>query len=51
MCVARPTILENVGIADTFARTAKDPETLMDAFGLAVDDVVAAAKRALARKK
>jgi transketolase len=51
LCAARPTILESVGVADTFARTAFDPETLMDAFGLAVDDVVAAAKRALARKK
>ena len=51
LSTTRPTILERVGIADTFARTGLDPETLMDAFGLAVDDVVAAAKRALARKK
>jgi len=45
-----PTPLERVGIADTFARTALDPESLMDACGLAVSDVVAAARRALARK-
>jgi transketolase len=46
----RPTSLERVGIQDTFARTALDPDTLMDAYGLAVADIVAAAKRALARK-
>ena len=47
----RPAILERVGIADTFARTARDPESLLDAYGLGVNDVVAAAKRALARKR
>lgn len=43
-------VLERVGIKDTFARTALDPEALMDAYGLAVSDVVTAAKRALAHK-
>lgn len=42
--------IEAVGIADTFARTAPDPEALMDAYGLGVADLVAATKRALARK-
>jgi transketolase len=51
LCAGRPAILERVGIADTFARTALDPETLMDAYGLSVNDIVAAVKRALARKK
>ncbi len=51
MSAVLPTILEQVGIADTFARTALTPEALMDAYGLSVDAVVAAAKRALARKK
>jgi transketolase len=46
-----PVPLERVGIRDTFTRTAPDPETLMDAYGLAVEDVVAAARRVLARKK
>jgi transketolase len=46
-----PAPLERVGIADTFARTAPDPETLMDALGLAVDDIVAAARRSLGRKR
>ncbi len=45
-----PAVLERVGVADTFARTAYDPDTLMDAFGLAVGDVVAAAKRAMTRR-
>ena len=47
----RPVPLERVGIDDTFTLTALDPETLMDAFGMAVKDVVAAARRALARKR
>ena len=51
LCAERPTPLERVGIHDTFACTALDPESLMDAYGLAVDDIVAAAKRALARKR
>jgi transketolase len=46
----RPTPLEVVGVADVFARTGPDPDSLMDAYGLAVEDVVAAARRALARK-
>jgi len=46
----RPTPLERVGIADTFTRTALDPDSLMDACGLAVADLVAAARRALSRK-
>jgi transketolase len=43
-------VLERVGIKDTFARTALDPESLMDAYGLAVKNVVTAAKRAFAHK-
>jgi transketolase len=46
----RLTPLELVGVADVFCRTGPDPDTLMDAYGLAVEDVAAAAKRALARK-
>jgi transketolase len=47
----QPVPMESLGIADTFARTAPDPESLMDAFGLAVSDVVQAAKRARSRKR
>jgi transketolase len=42
--------LERVGIGDCFARTGPDPESLMDAYGLAVNDIVAAARRVLERK-
>ena len=46
----RPTHLVRVGVADTFARTAPDPEVLMDAYGLGVDDIVRAAKRVLQKR-
>lgn len=45
-----PTPLVRAGIADAFTRTAFTPELLMDAYGMAVDDVVTAAERALSRK-
>ncbi len=48
---SRPVPIEAVGIADTFARTALDPESLMDAYGLGVADLVAAVKRAVMRKR
>ena len=50
LCAGQPVVLERVGIADEFTRTALDPDSLMDACGLAVADVVAAARRAVARK-
>jgi transketolase len=50
VCATHPVPVEYVGIRDVFARTAPDPETLMDAFGLSVADVVAAARRAMKRK-
>ena len=52
-CLAQfcPAPIERVGIADTFARTGPDPEAIMDAFGLGVADIVAAAYRAIARKR
>lgn len=46
-----PVPVERVGINDRFTCTAPDPETLMDAYGLAVADIVAAAGRGLARKR
>ncbi len=48
---AHPVVLERVGVADRFACTAFDADTLMDAHGLAIEDVVAAAQRCLARKE
>ncbi len=40
----RPTTVKRIGIRDTFARTAQDPESLMDAFGLSIENIVMAAK-------
>ncbi|MFB0535622.1 MAG: transketolase family protein [Anaerolineae bacterium] len=45
-----PVPLERVGVADTFTCTALDPESLMDACGLAVGDIVSAAREVRARK-
>ena len=47
----RPTHLVRVGVADTFTRTAPDPDALMDAYGLGVDDIVRAAKRVLQQRE
>ena len=43
--------LERIGIDDRFARTGPDPEAIMDAFGMGVADIVAAAQRVMARKR
>jgi transketolase len=45
-----PAPIEYIGLADTFAETGPDTETLMDAWGLSVEDIVRAAKRVLDRK-
>jgi transketolase len=50
LCGGCPVPLEWVGVTDMFTRTALDPESLMDACGLAVEDIVAAVKRVLVRK-
>ena len=41
--------MERVGVADTFAESGPYSE-LMDKYGLGVEDIVAAARRAVARK-
>ncbi len=51
LCSAYLAPLERVGIDDRFTCTAPDSDTLMDAYGLAVEDIVAAAERSLARKR
>jgi len=43
--------LAMVGIHDTFVRTGPDPETIMDAFGMSVPDIVQAAITVINRKK
>jgi transketolase len=45
-----PVPIEMVGIADTFARTGPDHESLMDYYGMSVNDITAAVQRALKRK-
>jgi transketolase C-terminal domain/subunit len=40
-----------VGIADRFTETALDHESLMDHYGMSVDNIVEAARRAVSRKK
>lgn len=47
----RPVPIEMVGLADTFAETGPDPETLMDAWGLSISDIVHASQRAVSRKR
>lgn len=46
-----PVPLERVGIADTFTETALDFESLLDHYGMGVNDVVEAAHCALRRKE
>lgn len=46
-----PVPFERVGIADTFAETALDFESLLDHYGMGVNDIVKAAHRALRRKE
>ncbi len=47
---ARPTPLERIGIRDRFCPTGRDLDKLMDACGLSVAEIVAAARRAVERK-
>lgn len=46
-----PTPMVRVGIADTFTRTALDPDSLMDAYGLSIDHIAGAAVEALRKKE
>ena len=47
----RPTIVEPVAVMDTFCETGPDPETLMDACGLGVEEIILAVRRAVGRKR
>ena len=46
-----PVPQARLGIKDTFACTGPDPETIMDAYGLGIKDIVDAAWRILEKKK
>ena len=47
----QPTPIIRVGIADRFTRTALDPDSLMDAYGLSVDRIVQSAEDVLKKKE
>jgi transketolase len=51
LAAGRPVPLAMVGIHDAFARTGPDPESIMDACGMAVADIVNAALSVINRKK
>lgn len=46
----QPVPMETVGIVDTFAETALDHESLLDKYGMSVNHIVRAAKKAVKRK-
>jgi transketolase len=48
LCRRRPAVLEHVAVPRQFVPSG-DPDRLMDAFGLSVQDIVQAARRAVAR--
>ncbi|MBU2536482.1 MAG: transketolase family protein [Chloroflexi bacterium] len=45
-----PVPIKMVGIADTFTETSKDFDSLLDKYGMAVDDIVKAAQQAVKLK-
>jgi len=51
LATCRPVPLDMVGIHDTFVRTGPDPESIMDACGMSVPDIVQAAITVINRKK
>jgi len=46
-----PANLERIGVRDTFTETALSYEELLDHYGMSVEDIVKAARRATERKK
>lgn len=50
LCDACPVPLERVAIHDSFCPTGRNLDTLMDACGLAVSDIIGASQRVLVRK-
>jgi transketolase len=50
LAAARPTPLERVGIRDTFGESGP-PAALFEKYGLTAKDIVAAALRAVGRKR
>ncbi len=50
LAAGQPVPVEMVGLADTFAETALDHESLLDRYGMGVGDIIMAARRVLERK-
>src|SRR5580704_6165346 len=50
LAAKRPTPIEFVGVEDTFGQSG-DPAELIEHYGMGVDAIADAARRALARKK
>jgi len=46
----RPVPVEMIGVADRFTETARDQDSLLDRYGMSVEDIAGAARRALERK-
>jgi transketolase len=46
-----PTVLERIGIADTFTETSLTYEELLDYYGMGVENIVEAAQRVIRRKR
>lgn len=46
-----PVPVEMIGIADKFTETARDLDSLLDHYGMSVEDIVKAARQALDKKK
>ena len=46
-----PVPIELVGLADTYAETALDHDSLLDRYGMSVQDIAEAARRVLGRKR
>jgi len=47
---SHPVPLERIGVQDVFTRTAMDVESLMDAYGMSIQDIVDACKRSIKRR-
>ena len=46
----KPVPVEMVGVQDRFTETARDQDSLLDRYGMSVEDIAAAARRAIDRK-
>ena len=47
----KPANLERIGVRDTFTETSLNYEELLDHYGMSVEDIVKAARRAVERKR